>query len=254
MSSMNAFLSNALGPDAVQLTAEEKQHLLSRLFSRLAHEIRNPLSSIAIHVQLLEEDINQRAPELKERTAAHFEILHGELHRLDNLVNHFLRLAGPSPLELESIRLDEVVSRVCDLMRPDAAARGIELSFESESPIEVPADRDQLTQALLNLLVNALQAIPGAGAIEVRVGRPGDGWVSIEVADTGPGVPEEARRVIFEPYFTTKPEGSGLGLWIVQQIAMAHGGSVRVTDHPKGGALFILHVPGNRKASVSPRE
>src|SRR3954447_20203832 len=99
---MERILAKALGEDVSKLAAQEKQLLLSRLLARLAHEVRNPLSSLDIHVQLLEEDIAHSAPELKEKSAGRFEIIRGELHRLENIVRHFLSLAGPSSLDLQA--------------------------------------------------------------------------------------------------------------------------------------------------------
>ena len=120
-------LADALGPDDTQLAAEEKQRLLSRLLARLAHEIRNPLSSLAIHVQLLEEDMAQAAPPLKAQAVGRFEIIRSELHRLENLVRQFLSLAAPSSVDLQTIEVAEIAGYVCELLRPEAAARGIEI-------------------------------------------------------------------------------------------------------------------------------
>jgi len=236
-------LANALGEDLTKLAAEEKQRLLSRLLARLAHEIRNPLSSLDIHVQLLEEDLVHLAPQTKEKLSGRLEIIHGELHRLENIVKQFLRLAGPSALDLAAVDLAKVVERVCGLLRPEAAARQIEIVTRLAGDLPpVKADPDQLIQALLNLVINALQAIEKQGRVEVRVARAGDALL-LEVGDSGPGVPPERLSTIFEPYYTTKPEGSGLGLWIAQQIIIAHGGTLQVANVPGGGAVFAVRLP-----------
>src|SRR6266542_2425203 len=236
-------LANALGEDLTKLAAEEKQRLLSRLVARLAHEIRNPLSSLDIHVQLLEEDLVHLAPQTKEKLSGRLEIIHGELHRLENIVKQFLRLAGPSALDLAAVDLAKVVERVCGLLRPEAAARQIEIVTRLAGDLPpVKADPDQLIQALLNLVINALQAIEKQGRVEVRVARAGDALL-LEVGDSGPGVPPERLSTIFEPYYTTKPEGSGLGLWIAQQIIIAHGGTLQVANVPGGGAVFAVRLP-----------
>jgi two-component system sensor histidine kinase HydH len=238
-------LANALGQDVTQLAAEEKQRLLSRLLARLAHEIRNPLSSLAIHVQLLEEDLAQAAAPLQAQTAGRLEIIRGELQRLENLVRQFLSLAGPSSLDLQTVEVAEVVRYVCELLRPEAAARNVEIA--TDVPAALPpliADPVQLKQALINLVINAIQAVERNGRIQVNARmEPGAGVVALEVSDNGPGVPGEKRSAIFEPFFTTKSEGSGLGLWIVQQIATAHGGVVKVDDTAGGGAVFTLQLP-----------
>ena len=238
-------LADALGQDLAKLAAEEKQRLLSRLLARLAHEIRNPLSSLAIHVQLLEEDMAQAAPPLMAKTAGRFEIIRSELQRLENLVRQFLSLAAPSSVELQTINLAEIVGYVCELLRPEAAARGIELVMSlPEGLPPLVADSAQLKQALINLVINAIQAIERNGRIEVDVrADPDSGACLLRVSDNGPGVSDEKRTAIFEPFFTTKSEGSGLGLWIVQQIATAHGGLITVEDRPTGGAAFTLRLP-----------
>ncbi len=241
---MERALADALGPDLAKVAAQEKQQLLARLLSRLAHEIRNPLSSLAIHVQLLEEDVAQAAPALKAQTVGRFEIIRSELQRLENLMRQFLNLAGPSSADFQVVAVSDVVRYVCDLLRPEAAARGIELVLETGEAPPMTADPAQLKQAVINLVINAIQAVERDGRIEVRVrADPGAGTCAIRVSDNGPGVPGEKRAAIFEPFFTTKSGGSGLGLWIVQQIATAHGGTVTVDDRPDGGAAFTLQLP-----------
>ena len=250
---MEMILAKALGQDVSKLAAQEKQLLLSRLLARFAHEIRNPLSSLDIHVQLLEEDLAEATAQVKEKTASRFEIIHGELHRLESIVKHFLSLAGPSSLDLHPIDVSKVISHVCQLLRPEAAARGIEIAVKlpDTSPL-IAADSAQLTQALLNLVINAIQAVERNGLVEVSARTDERSEVlTIEVRDTGAGIPADKESAIFEPFFTTKAEGSGLGLWIVQQIITAHGGMVGVSNGPSGGALFAVHLPLRRKENKS---
>ncbi len=249
---MDRILAKALGEDVTGLAAEEKQRLLSRLLARLAHEIRNPLSSLDIHVQLLEEDLAQAAPQMEEKTASRFEVIRGELHRLENIVKHFLSLAGPSALNLHPVEVPKIVGHVCELLRPEAAARNIAIVMKVPGPVPpLSADPVQLTQALVNLVINAIQAVEGRGQVELIVHTDEQaGSLAIEIHDTGPGIPAEKQSAIFEPFFTTKPEGSGLGLWIVQQIITAHGGAVRAANAPGGGAVFTVHLPLRGKETV----
>lgn len=253
MAEMEKILAKALGQDVSKLAAQEKQLLLSRLLARVAHEIRNPLSSLDIHVQLLEEDLTQATPQVKEKAAGRFEIIHGELHRLENIVKHFLSLAGPSSLDLQPVGVRKVICHVCALLRPEAAARGIELVMNLPEALPcVAADSGQLTQALMNLVINAIQAVQRNGRVEVSARTDErDKILSIEVRDNGPGIPTEEHSAIFEPFFTTKTEGSGLGLWIVQQIITAHGGAVSVSNASSGGAVFSLELPLGKKESVN---
>jgi len=236
-------LGRALGTDAGQLAAAEKQLLLSRLLPQLAHEIRNPLSSLDIHVQLLEEDLGHVAPQAKERFAGRLEIIHGELHRLENLVKQFVRLAGPSALSLGLVDMGRVIGHVVGLLQPEAGARGIELLSHLEEDLPpLLGDAGQLTQALLNLVINALQALGRGGQIDISAWTE-ENLAVVQVRDTGPGVAAGKLNAIFDPYFTTKPEGSGLGLWIAQQIVSAHGGMILAANAPGGGALFTLRLP-----------
>lgn len=248
---MEKILANALGQDVSKLAVQEKRQLLSRLLARFAHEVRNPLSSLGIHMQLLEEDVQGGPAAVQEKTAGRFEIIRGELHRLENVVKHFLSLAGPSSLDLRSVMVAGVIGHVCELLRPEAAARGIEIA--TRLPVVSPsvtADPAQLTQALVNLVINSIQAVEHDGRIEVtaKVNEP-NGILSIVVQDTGPGIPKEKLSVIFEPFFTTKADGSGLGLWIVQQIISAHGGTVEAYNAASGGAVFALHLPWQGKGN-----
>lgn len=248
---MEKLLANALGQDVSTLAAQEKRLLLARLLARFAHEVRNPLSSLDIHVQLLEEDLAQAAPQVREKSAGRLEIIHGELHRLENIVKHFLSLAGPSSLDVHPVQAGKLVGHVCDLLRPEAALRDIEIGMNVPDPLpSVTADPAQLTQALVNLIINAIQAVDRNGRVEVSaaLNEPG-GVLTLAVQDTGPGVPADRQSAIFEPFYSTKPEGSGLGLWIVQQIITAHGGLVEVSGAPGGGARFALHVPLRKEAN-----
>jgi two-component system sensor histidine kinase HydH len=228
------------------LAVAEKRELLARLLARLAHEIRNPLSSLQIHLQLLEEELARDvAPERWESTAGRREFIHTEIRRLENLVTQFLQLAGPSSLELEPMDLALTAQYVHQLLKPEAASRGIDLQLDLAPDLpRVVADANRLKQAMLNLLINALQAAGRNGRAGMRLRRgAAPGEVLIQVWDNGPGVPSPHSETIFEPFFTTKAEGSGLGLWIAQQIAAAHGGSVRVAAAAEGGALFTWVLP-----------
>jgi two-component system sensor histidine kinase HydH len=245
---MENILASALGDDAAVLAATEKQLLLSRLLARLAHEIRNPLSSLDIHVQLLEEDLRLQAPAVYKNQAGRLDIIQGELHRLESIVKQFLKLAGPSALELELASIDAIVRQVCDLLKPDLDKRAITITTAINCPSAVLADVSQLTQALLNLIINAVQAINNSGRIEVRATQA-SGAVQISISDSGPGVPVGKMSAIFEPYYTTKADGSGLGLWIAQQIALAHGGNIQAANAPSGGAVFTLKMPLKGKDS-----
>lgn len=242
---MDSLLANAFGLDASQLAAEERQRLLSRLLSRLAHEVRNPLSSLDVNVQLLEEDLGRISPPVAPAVRNRLDIIRHELTRLDGIVRHFLTLAGPSSVTLQPMDLRGALDHVCGLLQPEAETRGIQLRATMREAVpELWADPGQLTQAIVNLVINAIQAVQPAGTVEILAFAEKDhGNACIQVCDTGPGVAPDRRLAIFEPFYTTKPEGSGLGLWIVQQIALAHHGSIAAADAPGGGAVFTLRIP-----------
>jgi signal transduction histidine kinase len=244
---VESILAKALGQDASQLAAAEKRDLLARLLGRLAHEVRNPLSSLDIHFQLLEEDLASLAPQMREQLSSRLEIIHGELHRLEGIVERFLRLAGPAGVDLEPVEIRKILAHVCELLRPEAAAREIEIASRVEGSLpRVMADPVRLTQALLNVVINAIQAVEGKGRVEVS-GAVVDGQVCVAVSDNGPGIPTDKLASIFDPYFTTKSEGSGLGLWIAQQIVTAHGGSLQAQNGPSGGAVLTIRLPLKRE-------
>jgi two-component system sensor histidine kinase HydH len=244
---MENVLAKALGQDMAQLPATEKRDLLARLLKRLAHEIRNPLSSLDVHFQLLEEDLSALSPSVRTQLASRLGIIHGELHRLESIVERFLKLAGPSALEVAQVDIDSIVNHVCELLRPEASTRKIEILVEMEPDLPRPTvDSVRLTQALLNIIINGIQAISGPGQVKVSAKKSGDNLL-LRVQDTGPGIPANELGDIFDPYYTTKAEGNGLGLWIAQQIAVAHGGDLRAENAPSGGALFTLTLPLKRK-------
>jgi two-component system sensor histidine kinase HydH len=240
---VESILAKALGQETGQLAVAEKRDLLQRLLARLAHEVRNPLSSLDIHIQLLDEDLAGLVPEMRNKLSPRLEIIRGELHRLESVVDHFLRLAGPSELDLEPVEVAKVIGHVCNLLRPEGAARQIELTTEVPPALPaIRADSVRLTQALMNLVINSMQAVERSGRINVSA-KLMEAAVLIQVTDTGPGIPPEKLASIFDPYFTTKAEGTGLGLWIAQQIIMAHGGRIQARNGLSGGALFAMALP-----------
>ena len=233
---------------------QEKQLLLSRLLARLAHEIRNPLSSLDIHVQLLEEDVARAAPDIREGLTGRFTVIRGELERLDSLVKQFLSLAGRSATNPQPVDVARVANHVGALLKPEATARGIEVVVRLAEPLPLlSADPVQFTQALLNLVLNAIPAVGRSGRVEITAALDETQTkMRVAVRDSGPGVPEDKQALIFEPFYTTKEDGSGLGLWIVQQIVLAHGGTVTVANAAEGGALFTLQFP--LSAAEAPHE
>jgi len=242
-------LADALGQDVTKIAAEEKQRLLSRLLARLAHEIRNPLSSLAIHVQLLEEDMAQASPPLMAKAAGRFEIIRSELSRLENLMRQFLSLAAPSSVDLHTINVAEVVGYVCELLRPEAATRGIEVVMSvPEGLPPLTADPAQLKQALINLVINAIDAMREGGRLQVRVDKSGD-KLTLEVSDTGPGIPVSERDRVLDRFSHGKathaaiPRRFGLGLALVADTAERLGGELAVSSELGHGTSMTIRLP-----------
>jgi signal transduction histidine kinase len=171
------------------------------------------------------------------------QILKKEIQRLSEIVSSHLDLVRPVKPEREPHDVGEIVGSVVELMRKQAIQHGVELSLNVADGLPTLAvDGQQIRQAVLNLIINAVQALPGGGRVDLAVDRRGD-RVRIAVEDNGPGLDEASLRQVFEPFFTTKEGGTGLGLSIAFQIADQHGGDLRVENRAEGGARFCLELP-----------
>lgn len=223
----------------------------------LAHEIRNPLSTIGLNVQLLEEGL--QAPTQDERDAAlrRVRAVRREVERLRDILENFLRYAGAVHLEPQRVDLARTLEELADFFHPQAEQAGVRLRLDiGAKPVMALADPQLLKQALLNLLLNAVQAMESAPLSEHEQDRrppelilrlePADRdaeRVRLHVVDTGPGVPPERVEDVFRPYFTTRSGGSGLGLAITRRIVEAHGGSIELRSEPGKGADFVITLP-----------
>lgn len=225
----------------LQADAQRNDRLaaLGHLAAGVAHEIRNPLSTIK-GVALY---IARRMP-LGGREEEAAQRMIDEVERLDRVVSELLDFARPGSFETVQADLSEIIGRALRLAEADIKAKGIAVVQEVEPGFpSVKISPERLTQALLNLFLNAVQAMDHGGTLRVSARTLPNGMFSITVADTGPGIPPEIQASIFTPYFTTKPSGTGLGLAIVYQIAEGHGGRVSVGNAPGQGAEFTLTLP-----------
>ena len=216
--------------------------------NEIAHEIRNPLTSIKLNLQALERGARdaQVAPSLVRP----LEISLREVHRLDRVVHGVLRLGRGRPAQRTRVSLHHVVQRALDVARPQLEQRQLHLSVADRTVgDEIMADAAQLEAALLNLVLNAAEATPSGGDVSLHLECSSDGassWVRVRVRDAGPGVARELRERIFQPFFTTKPGGTGLGLALAQRTAEEHGGRLTLAEHPSvegRGAEFVLALP-----------
>ncbi|HEY7924496.1 MAG TPA: ATP-binding protein [Vicinamibacteria bacterium] len=228
--------------DAQQrLLQNERMALLGTFASGLAHEVRNPLNSIALQLSLLERRIAGAEPRLREQLAELAFVIREEIRRLDALVGDFLLFSRTSRIQLQPTDLDALVDEVTRLLRPEARGAGVTLRRKRVGPVpSLSADPEKLKQVVINLVRNAIEAMPEGGSVALESGLR-DGRAVVEVRDNGPGLPE--RVDIFQLFVTTKPKGTGLGLSIAQQIVHAHGGEIVASSEPGKGATFRVALP-----------
>jgi len=229
---------------AAQETLEsERIAALQLLAAGVAHEIGNPLNSLTIHLQLLERRL-RKLPAEQQNTLLHpLEVAQEEIKRLDTIVTQFLRAIRPAPLQRTPHDLNSLVRDAAEFLGPELKSRNIllELDLTPGLPI-LEVDQDQLKQAFYNIVKNSSEAMKQGGLLKIRTGADSE-WINIRFADTGGGMTQEAMARIFEPYFTTKQSGSGLGLMITQRIVRAHGGEVVIESDPGNGLKITIRLP-----------
>ncbi|WP_158447424.1 two-component system sensor histidine kinase NtrB [Syntrophotalea carbinolica] len=218
-----------------RLKRSDRLAAVGQLAAGLAHEIRNPLASISGSVQLLKENIA-----LGEEDRSLMNIVVKEADRLNGLLREFLLFARPSPPEKQWFRAEEFVSELANLCSADKRFNNIDIQRHCSPDDELLGDRGQLRQALWNLLINAAEAMPDGGRLifDFLPNPP-----RLVVSDTGPGIPEYLRQKIYDPFFTTKDHGTGLGLATVHNIVEAHGGTLELQGSQQGGASFVVCLP-----------
>ncbi len=237
-----------------QAREAERMAYVGTLASGLAHEIRNPLNSLSLNMQMLEEDeAEAEAPRPAESRRTLLALTRGEIQRLERLVGDFLSYARPRPLELEEVSAARLLQHARELLEGEARAAGVELVVEDAGGgAEVRVDRAQIGQLLLNLAQNAVAATERSGLPRrVRLTcRRDAARVVLEVSDNGVGIPESDRERIFDLFYSTRKGGTGLGLAIVRRIAQAHQGLVEVRSAAGAGTTVAVSLP----AAGSPRE
>jgi two-component system, NtrC family, sensor kinase len=225
-----------------QLLASERLATIGKMAAHVTHEIRNPLSSIALNLELLEEELPASAEEANNLLRA----IKAEVERLSGLSEQYLSVARQRPQEKRPERLGEIVEEACDFVRRELEQAGVTLEVTIDASLAsrmVPVDEAQIRQALLNLLRNAREAMPQGGRVVVSL-RDTDEGIQLTVDDEGVGMPAATRARLFEPFFTTKQHGTGLGLAITRQIAEAHGGGIRVQAREPRGTRIVLNLGG----------
>ena len=221
------------------LNYSRKLAALGRLMAGVAHEVKNPLNAMTIHLELLKRKLGENAAVEK-----HVNVISSEIRRLDEVILGFLKFARPDELKLQPVQLATVVSDVITTVKPEANRFNVAIKVDCAPTLpEINADPGMLRQALLNLALNACQAMPQGGTLRVACRSTSRRKVEIDIEDTGVGIPPEDLSRIFDLYFTTKEKGSGIGLSMVYRIVQLHDGDVEVQSTPGSGTRFRLIFP-----------
>lgn len=219
----------------------ERLETLANLSACMAHEIRNPLNSLGIHIQLLERELRRQGVSLGERDT--LPILREEVGRLNGVLENFLSAVRPYRARLIRVSLFEILQSALRLLEPEIVAAGVRVDIFSEHDWpDVAADAEALRRAFINIIRNALEAMPSGGELGIRMERLEE-RVVLHFEDTGEGIPEEALEKVFEPYFSTKARGSGLGLFMVRNVVEEHRGEIEIHSRPGQGAHVRLDFP-----------
>ena len=211
---------------------------LSRLSAGVAHEVKNPLNAMMIHLELLRQHVDSDAGR------AHADVIGNEIRRLDDVVQGFLKFSRPEDLKVQPVRLAGLLDEVVPIVRSEADRAGVRLVVDCRPDVpDVNGDPTMLQQAFLNLALNACQAMPGGGTLRIHAEAARGRRVSIAFTDTGVGIKPEHLERIFDLYFTTKEKGSGIGLSMVYRTVQMHDGEIEVQSTPGVGTTFTIVLP-----------
>jgi signal transduction histidine kinase len=222
-----------------ELELSRRMASIGRLTSGVGHEVKNPINAIVVHLELLKNKLgNENAPALR-----HLEVIDSEIHRLDRVVQTLVDFSRPVELQLREQDLRPIVADVLTLAAEDLFRNNVTLvSRLPDKPMLANVDSDLLKQAVLNVIQNGAQAMQQGGTLEVIL-EEDHKMAVLRIGDEGPGIPEEIREKIFDLYFTTKSEGSGIGLAMTYRILQLHHGSVEVQSKAERGTEFLLRIP-----------
>ncbi len=228
-----------------QLQTADRLSAISRLTKGVAHEVKNPLNAILMHVELARMKLAHGDYELDQQ----MDIITSEIMRLDRVVKTFLDFTRPVQLNVSDVRLHDFMEDIASLARPQAAAAGIDIVEEIQvEDSMITVDVDLLKQAVFNIVVNAIEAMPQGGTVRFEASLKGDD-AEIRIADNGPGIPQDVREKIYDLYFTTKTHGSGIGLAMTFRIVQLHDGIIDFVSEPGQGTVFVIRIPVSVMAS-----
>lgn len=236
-------LTNELEIKNRELARKNRLADLGQMASHVAHEVRNSLVPVSLYLSLLRRRLSDDSDglDILAKTEAGF-------HALDATVNDLLNFTAHRNPQWESFLINDLVEEVCESLRPQLEAQGIEVDLDVPPNTLLAADREMLRRAVLNLVLNALDAMPQGGELVVTSFESPTGF-ELEIADSGPGLSQDDQKNVFEPFYSTKSTGTGLGLSVVYQIAEAHGGNVTATNCPEGGAAFTIVIPRQHRGA-----
>jgi PAS domain S-box-containing protein len=230
-----------------QLRRAESLASLTTLAAGVAHEIKNPLGALSIHIQLIRKAMQGRRHVEVPLVERHLAVVDEEIERLNKIVVDFLFAVRPMDVQLRESAPGELVAGIAEFIQPEAEHSGVRVELDVDEGLpRIALDERLMKQAVLNLVKNALAAMPGGGTLKLGARRV-DEEVRISVEDTGVGISEEDLPKIFEPYFTTKENGTGLGLTITFKIVREHDGEITVSSRPGQGSSFVIALPVPQK-------
>ena len=213
---------------------------LGRLTSGVAHEVKNPLNAMMIHLELLKERLEAPSAEVQQS----LEVIGSEIHRLDRVVQGFLRFMRPQELVLKTIDVNGLLRNLTALIEAEWQGEGIRIACELDPTLPpVGADEELLRQAFLNMLQNAGQAMPKGGTVTIRTTCHGRDVVRVDIADEGVGIARDDLERVFKLYYTTKPEGTGIGLSVAYRIVQLHDGAIEVDSELGRGTTMTVRLP-----------
>jgi len=227
-----------------EMIESERTSSIVRLAAGVAHELGNPLNSLTIHLQLIERKLKKLGlGDDGKKLSESLEVCQGEVKRLDGIITHFLEAVRPQKPELNELDLVGLVDEVLRVQEAELRDRNLDVNVEVDS--ELPAilgDRGQIKQVFFNLIKNAMEAMEAGGQLRV-VTRKDDDFVYVQFMDTGSGISDEDLSKVFQAYYTTKKEGHGLGMMIVQRIMREHGGHINLESRQDLGTVITLQFP-----------
>jgi signal transduction histidine kinase len=230
----------------VQSTVNYSRKLaaLSRLSAGVAHEVKNPLNATVIHLELLKEQLGSAGRGAPAPAMEHVAVIAGQMRRLDEVVQGFLRFIRPEALKLERVQSGILIDAIRPIVSAEAERHGIDLRIDVANSLpDVRVDSGMMQQALLNLALNACQAMPDGGHLRLGASSASGKRIEILCEDTGPGIKPEHLDRIFDLYFTTKQGGSGIGLSMVYRAVQLHDGEIQVQSIPGSGTTFRILLP-----------